>query len=110
VHDLNQFVRGWAGYFRYGNSALQLTKIKSNVEVRVKSTLYWRSASVSTPWEYQGYAMSPWGWWSEDVRYTHGCTRGTTNYWYTRADGSSIYQGLQVSYADQSPQTLISCT
>jgi Group II intron, maturase-specific domain len=27
VHDLNQFVRGWAGYFRYGNSARQFTKI-----------------------------------------------------------------------------------
>jgi RNA-directed DNA polymerase len=21
VHDVNAFVRGWAGYFRYGNSA-----------------------------------------------------------------------------------------
>ncbi len=27
VHDLNHFVRGWAGYFRYGNSARQFTKI-----------------------------------------------------------------------------------
>ena len=27
VHDLNQFMRGWAGYFRYGNSARQFTKI-----------------------------------------------------------------------------------
>ena len=27
VHDLNQFVRGWAGYFRFGNSARQFTKI-----------------------------------------------------------------------------------
>jgi group II intron reverse transcriptase/maturase len=27
VHDLNQFMRGWSGYFRYGNSARQFTKI-----------------------------------------------------------------------------------
>jgi len=27
VHDLNQFLRGWAGYFRYGNSARFFTKI-----------------------------------------------------------------------------------
>jgi group II intron reverse transcriptase/maturase len=28
VHDLNQFMRGWAGYFRYWNSARQFTKIR----------------------------------------------------------------------------------
>jgi hypothetical protein len=27
VRDLNRFLRGWAGYFRYGNSARQFTKI-----------------------------------------------------------------------------------
>jgi RNA-directed DNA polymerase len=27
VHDVNRFLRGWAGYFRYGNSARQFNKI-----------------------------------------------------------------------------------
>jgi hypothetical protein len=27
VQDLNRFLRGWAGYFRYGNSARCFTKI-----------------------------------------------------------------------------------
>ena len=27
VQDLNRFLRGWAGYFRYGNSARHFDKI-----------------------------------------------------------------------------------
>ena len=27
VQDLNRFLRGWSGYFRYGNSARQFDKI-----------------------------------------------------------------------------------
>ena len=29
VEDLNSFLRGWAGYFRYGNSALVLGQIRN---------------------------------------------------------------------------------
>lgn len=29
VEDLNQFLRGWAGYFRYGNSARHFNKIRN---------------------------------------------------------------------------------
>jgi RNA-directed DNA polymerase len=28
VRDLNWFLRGWAGYFRYGNSSHQIDKIR----------------------------------------------------------------------------------
>ncbi|MGW3468907.1 group II intron maturase-specific domain-containing protein [Saccharopolyspora sp. NPDC000995] len=28
VEDVNRFLRGWAGYFRYGNSALLFNKIR----------------------------------------------------------------------------------
>ena len=27
MQDLNRFLRGWAGYFRYGNSARQFDEI-----------------------------------------------------------------------------------
>jgi RNA-directed DNA polymerase len=29
VQDLNRFLRGWGGYFRYGNSARHFTRISS---------------------------------------------------------------------------------
>jgi len=29
VQDLNRFLRGWGGYFRYGNSALHFTRISN---------------------------------------------------------------------------------
>jgi group II intron reverse transcriptase/maturase len=32
VEDVNQFFRGWAGYFRYGNSALRFEKIRSYLD------------------------------------------------------------------------------
>ena len=35
VQDLNRFLRGWAGYFRYGNSARHFDKIKFHALVRL---------------------------------------------------------------------------
>ncbi len=35
VQDLNQFLRGWAGYFRYGNSAVAFDKITFHAYVRL---------------------------------------------------------------------------
>jgi group II intron reverse transcriptase/maturase len=37
VQDLNLFLRGWAGYFRYGNSAVAFDKITSHAFVRLAS-------------------------------------------------------------------------
>jgi RNA-directed DNA polymerase len=33
--DLNGFLRGWAGYFRYGHSALRLSKIRRYAQMRL---------------------------------------------------------------------------
>ena len=35
VRDLNLFLRGWAGYFRYGHSARRLSKIRSYARMRL---------------------------------------------------------------------------
>ena len=35
MHDVNTFVRGWAGYFRYGNSADTFDKITAYAEERM---------------------------------------------------------------------------
>ena len=35
VQDVNRFLRGWAGYFRYGNSAVAFDKITLHVVTRV---------------------------------------------------------------------------
>jgi RNA-directed DNA polymerase len=35
AHDVNRFLRGWAGYFRYGNSAQAFDKITYHALVRV---------------------------------------------------------------------------
>ena len=35
VHDVNTFVRGWAGYFRFGNSADTFDKIMAFAEERM---------------------------------------------------------------------------
>src|ERR1039458_8177217 len=35
VEQLNQVVRGWAEYFRYGNSARQFTKLQSYARMRL---------------------------------------------------------------------------
>jgi len=35
VEDLNRFLRGWSGYFRYGNSALSFEKIRMYAKLRL---------------------------------------------------------------------------
>lgn len=81
-----------------------------SVQVQVQSTLYWESASNPQGWKWQGYAKSPWGYEYEVVTFIHACTRGTTNFWHTRADGWTIYQGLEVSYLNNSRGPLVPCT
>jgi RNA-directed DNA polymerase len=39
VEDLNRFLRGWAGYFRYGNSARVLGQIRNYALVWLASWL-----------------------------------------------------------------------
>jgi hypothetical protein len=35
VQEINAFLRGWAGYFRYGHSAERLSKIRRYVQTRI---------------------------------------------------------------------------
>ena len=35
VEDVNRFLRGWAGYYRYGNSSLTFDKIRSHALMRI---------------------------------------------------------------------------
>jgi Reverse transcriptase (RNA-dependent DNA polymerase)/Group II intron, maturase-specific domain len=49
VGDLNRFLRGWAGYFRYGNSTLQCDRIVRHAERRLQ---LWIAASHQQPWAY----------------------------------------------------------
>ncbi|MCA1681031.1 MAG: hypothetical protein LC777_19880 [Actinobacteria bacterium] len=35
VQDLNRFLRGWAGYFRYGNSTVQFDQIVKHADRRL---------------------------------------------------------------------------
>jgi Group II intron, maturase-specific domain len=51
VEDLNSFLRGWAGYFRYGNSALVLGQIRNYALERLA---LWLSK--------KGNRRRAWGW------------------------------------------------
>ena len=51
VEDLNRFLRGWAGYFRYGNSALMLGQIRNYALLRLA---LWLSK--------KGNRRRAWGW------------------------------------------------
>jgi hypothetical protein len=46
VQDLNRFLRGWAGYFSYGNSTVQFDQIIRHADTRL--ALGWPSAISST--------------------------------------------------------------
>ena len=35
VEDLNRFLRGWAGYFRHGNSTVQFDRIIRHADTRL---------------------------------------------------------------------------
>ena len=39
VEDINRFLRGWAAYFRYGNSALRFEKVWSYALMRIAGFL-----------------------------------------------------------------------
>ena len=39
VEDVNRFLRGWAAYFRYGNSALRFEKVRSYALMRIAGFL-----------------------------------------------------------------------
>jgi RNA-directed DNA polymerase len=49
VRDLNRFLRGWSGYFRYGNSTVQFDTIIRHAERRLQ---LWIAASHQQPWRY----------------------------------------------------------
>jgi RNA-directed DNA polymerase len=49
VGDLNRFLRGWAGYFRYGNSTVQFDTIIRHAERRLQ---LWIAANNQQPWRY----------------------------------------------------------
>ncbi len=49
VGDLNRFLRGWAGYFRYGNSTVQFDTIIQHAERRLQ---LWIAASHQQPWRF----------------------------------------------------------
>jgi hypothetical protein len=56
VGDLNRFLRGWAGYFRYGNSTVQFDRIVRHAERRLQ---LWIAASYQQPWHYGRTASTP---------------------------------------------------
>jgi group II intron reverse transcriptase/maturase len=47
VGDLNRFLRGWAGYFRYGNSTVQFDRIVHHAERRLQ---LWIAHRHQQPW------------------------------------------------------------
>ena len=57
VQDVNRFLRGWAGYFRYGNTARQFTRITGYAAMRV---LLWWAKRGSACGEGRGVTGSSW--------------------------------------------------
>jgi group II intron reverse transcriptase/maturase len=49
VQDLNRFLRGWAGYFRYGNSTVQFDQINRHADRRLALLIAKRHQQ---PWRY----------------------------------------------------------
>jgi RNA-directed DNA polymerase len=49
IGDLNRFLRGWAGYFRYGNSTVHFDRTTRHAERRLQ---LWIAASHQQPWAY----------------------------------------------------------
>jgi len=56
VKTLNQYVRGWAGYFHYRNSSKGLGRVKWHVEERLRTHLRKRHKMKSRA---AGYAQFP---------------------------------------------------
>jgi len=55
VGDLNRFLRGWAGYFRYGNSTVHFDTIIRHAERRLQ---LWIAASHQQPWSFGRQAFN----------------------------------------------------
>ena len=58
VQEINTFLRGWAGYFRYGNSAHAFDKIRSYAVMRVALFIAKRHQR-SRAWGYAQVYRSP---------------------------------------------------
>jgi hypothetical protein len=55
VGDLNRFLRGWAGYFRYGNSTVQFDRITRHAERRLQ---LWIATRHQQPWRFGRQALA----------------------------------------------------
>jgi len=55
VGDLNRFLRGWAGYFRYGNSTVQFDQIIRHADDRLALLIAKRHQQ---PWRYGRQALA----------------------------------------------------
>jgi hypothetical protein len=58
VGDLNQFLRGWAGYFRYGNSTVQFDQIIRHADTRL-ALLIAKRHQQHRRYGWQVFAASP---------------------------------------------------
>jgi RNA-directed DNA polymerase len=58
VQDLNRFLRGWAGYFRYGNSTVQFDQITRHADTRLALWVAKRHQQHRC-YGWQAFAASP---------------------------------------------------
>jgi RNA-directed DNA polymerase len=58
VQEVNAFLRGWAGYFRYGNSARDFDKIRSYALLRGRAVCR-QAPSVGPAWGVTQVYRSP---------------------------------------------------
>jgi hypothetical protein len=96
-------IKGTANLTCTGSGAAQTT-------VEVTATLYEQSSSGGSV-NYRGATSSGVDLGEANATHTSACTAGETNFWHTRGDGTSTYDGLEVSYEDPSSSVpLVPCT